>query len=114
MYSTMIGVDTSQFDICASLMQHLSLVNLANRTGMKRRLVMLTLVAAFLAQAGAVIAQGVFSGDWVISRADDAPWLVVRPVLKPAKEAFLHKAHLSFKAGQLFAPSWIGFKQPNY
>lgn len=79
---------------------------------MKR--VITTLAVAFFCYTEMALAQQVFSGDWDIVKSENAPWLLARPELKAFPEAFLHKAHFSFQANQLIAPSWIGCKKPTY
>ena len=59
-------------------------------------------------------AQQAFAGSWQVVKAEDAPWLQVRPELKPYPEPSLRNAHLTFRADRVVAPGWMGCNKPKY
>jgi hypothetical protein len=59
-------------------------------------------------------AQEVFAGSWDVVKAEDAPWLAANRELKPHPEPALHRARVSFHAGRVVAPGWIGCNAAKY
>jgi hypothetical protein len=69
----------------------------------------LCLLAAVPAQA-----QGVFAGSWIVTKAEDAPWVGPKNDLKPHYEPALKNAVMTFHPKRVDAPSWFACLKPHY
>ena len=71
----------------------------------------LCLMAAVPAQA---LAQGVFTGSWRVTGAQDAPWVGPKSDLKPSYEAALRNATIAFGPKRVDGPGWFACPRPRY
>jgi len=71
----------------------------------------LFLMAAIPAQA---LAQGVFTGSWRVTGAQDAPWVGPKSDLKPSYEAALRNATIAFGPKRVDGPGWFACPRPRY
>ena len=71
----------------------------------------LCLLTSFLAPA---MAQGVFAGSWVVTNAQDAPWVGPKSDLKPHYETALKGAVITFDKHRVDAPGWFACPKPHY
>jgi hypothetical protein len=75
------------------------------------------LIAVVMLSAAALPAmaqQDVFMGTWIVQKAQDAPWLKVRPELKPHYSGIAKNARIVIAAGRLEGPLNIGCRKPRY
>lgn len=68
----------------------------------------------FLLAALPTRAQGVFAGSWIVTKAEDAPWVGPKSDLKPHYEAVLRNATITFRANGVDAPGWFACAKPHY
>jgi hypothetical protein len=71
----------------------------------------LCLMAAFPAQA---LAQGVFAGSWKVTNSQAAPWVGPKSDLKPAYEAALRNAVITFGPKRVDGPGMFACPKPHY
>ena len=73
----------------------------------------LTLALCLLAAVPAR-AQGVFTGAWTVTKAQDAPWAGPKSDQKPSYEPALRNAVITFRPKRVDAPASLACLKPHY